>query len=79
MPAERPWEYLCLDAIRSRVDGEYWVQLPGRRERLAEGEVLRRLGREGWELVGVVPTRWDGEGTDHRLYLLRPFGPDGGR
>jgi hypothetical protein len=55
--------------------GSTWAYTPwlvsGTNQQVPDG--LQQLGREGWELVGVMPGDFWSEGTGNRAHALRPI------
>jgi hypothetical protein len=74
------WDYLTLFSERDDGQEVFIVKhYPQPRDRALESAALAHLGREGWELVAVVPAFAGTTGKiNHQLYLkrLRAGGPE---
>jgi hypothetical protein len=68
------WDYLTLFSERDDGQEVFIVKhYPQPRDRALESAALAHLGREGWELVAVVPAFAGTTGKiNHQLYLKRP-------
>jgi len=68
------WDYLTLFSERDDGQEVFIVKhYPQPRDRALESAALAHLGREGWELVAVVPAFAGASGKiHHQLYLKRP-------
>ena len=68
------WDYLTLFSERDDGQEVFIVKhYPQPRDRALESAALAHLGREGWELVAVVPAFAGTTGKiHHQLYLKRP-------
>ena len=59
-PPKQTWQHLAL----TQDDGGLGNGL---------GQQINKLGREGWELVGVTPITKDGTTVKTRYYFKRPL------